>query len=153
MDKWEESLSSIPQREYIPPKQNMSYNTSEDSAELVILSDIEEIVGKSTSLACSSDNPLMFSEDSSLSVKKKPRKLALGGTKKSNCKQIKQVNPDTSFPLAKSLVTKKQKSEKTGQKRLKTIRGSLLLGSHDAIVQKLKKGCLQWSEKIQKEKR
>ena len=53
----------------------MSYNTSEDSAELVILSDIEEIVGKSTNLTYSSDNPLMFSDDSSLSMKKKPRNL------------------------------------------------------------------------------
>lgn len=84
------------------------YNILGDSTGPIILSDIEKIVGKFANLAYSSDNSLMFSDDSSLSMKKKPRKPTLDGTKK-----IKLEANQTSQPRYKLSSSKKFGNQKT----------------------------------------
>lgn len=117
----------------------MSHNTSSDNQGPIILSNTEEIGGKSIMSAYLSDNLLIFSDDFFLFINKKSKKPATSGTKKSIYKPIQHVNIDTSFSPAEIWVRKKQMLEKTSQKWVKIIRGSLLLGSLNAIIQELKK--------------
>lgn len=95
----------------------------------------------------------MLSDNSSLSKKKKTRKPATDQIKNSIRKPIKRVNPDTNSPPTESSIPKKQKLEKTIQKRVRTTGGSLLSGSLEAVVQELREGRLQRSEEVQEEKR